>query len=76
MDFQLAEATWDCVRRAINLGQWKYSWHNSVKGVEDLEKLEPIIDEMIKERKNEIVQLEDALVSVLKLIEYDKPKDI
>lgn len=51
----------ELIRKCVDLGQWKHSWHNNFKEIEDYERARDVIKEKIEARINELQLLNNGL---------------
>ena len=51
----------DLVKKCIDLDEWKYSWYNDLKELEDFEKARDVIMDKIKNRISQLQILRDGL---------------
>ena len=52
------------VKDCIDMGEWKHSWHNKFKELEDFEKCRDVIKDNIAERITQLQELSEGLAEI------------
>ena len=51
----------DLIKKCVDLDEWKHSWHNKFKELEDYEEARDVIKEKIADRINDLQLLNEGL---------------
>lgn len=59
----------ETIRKAIDMDQWKHSWHNKLENEADVRKAKGVITEKIGQRQEELRELFSALMECDRMID-------
>jgi len=54
----------ELIKKCLDIGSWKHSWHNKLQTENDFIAAKSTIEDLIRERKQEIIMLKDGLFIV------------
>lgn len=59
------------VMKAMDIDQWKHSWHNELKAKEDFQKANEVLRRKITDRLGDLIALNEALQVSTNLMERE-----
>jgi len=62
----------ELVRKCVDMDEWKHSWHNQFKTLQDYKKAAININDKIKKREEELIILKSGLERVKEIISAEE----